>query len=198
MGPFLFTFRGCFPMPHLQSKEKKLCLDVPWYLFIGFKCDLRYYPTILEITLLPRSPSHLAPYLNWRGIFEAWSVQVFFFFFLQTFFTHEDHMENWPLVMYFSPRAPEPSGVKLLHLILRLIFISCKMLQVCTRMSLSSRVCVCVCVCIERFWIYTDMHSSAGPLSVCFPSHFRNHLINHSTKALESYKSRCCGPAGWS
>lgn len=50
-------------------------------------------------------------------------------------------MENWPLVMYFSPRAPEPRGVKLLHLILKLIFISWKMLQVCTRMSLSSHVC---------------------------------------------------------
>ena len=87
--------------------------------------------------------SPLAPSLNWRGIFEAWSVQVFFFFFLQTFFTREDHMENWPLVMYFSPWAPEPSGVKLFHLILKLIFISCKMLQVCTRMSLSSWISVC-------------------------------------------------------
>lgn len=71
-------------------------------------------------------------------------MQVFFFFFLQTFFTREDHMENWPLVMYFSPWAPEPSSVKLLHLILKLIFISCETLQVCARMSPSSRVNVYV------------------------------------------------------
>lgn len=101
-------------------------------------------PVLLETTLLPWPPSHLVSSLNWRGIFEAWTVQVFFFFFLQTFFTREDHVENWPLVTYFSPRAPEPSSIKLLHLILKLIFISCKTLQVCTRMSLSSRVNVYV------------------------------------------------------
>lgn len=62
----------------------------------------------------------------------------FFFFFLQTFFTHEDHMENWSLVMHFSSRAPEPSGVKLFHLVFKFIFISCKPLQVCIGMNLSS------------------------------------------------------------
>lgn len=143
--------------PPVTSSRKKL-VSPEWYSLCPnhqthwkIKCKKHCLipPEKLEITLLPWPLSHLAPCSNWRGISEAWSVQVFSFFFLQTFFTREDHMESWPLVMHFSSRAPEPSGVKLLHLILRLIFISCKMLQVCARTSLSSHVCLCVC--IERF-----------------------------------------------
>lgn len=85
-----------------------------------------------EITLLPQSLSHLA--LLYTGeVFLRLDLCTFFLLLLQTFFTREDHMENWPLVMYFSPWAPEPSGVKLLHLSLKLIFIRCKTLQVCTK-----------------------------------------------------------------
>lgn len=92
----------------------------------------------------PPASFSLSSFFKLQRYFWGLNCASFFFFFLQTFFTREDHVENWPLVTYFSPRAPEPSSVKLLHLILKLIFISCKTLQVCTRTSLSSGVNVYV------------------------------------------------------